>query len=184
VSKDLFGGIYINEPFDAEYLRSLLEYNPDTGEWKWLVVKVRNQRKKGEFTGSRSNRRVITIDGLHYYASILAWLYMTGEWPHFEIDHKDRDPSNDRWSNLRLASDAQQRANIVPTARSGIKGVRQLPSGNWGVKIQVDQKEIWLGTFPTKEAAKEARREAGQKYFGEFDVIEKSEVKLKSKDLF
>ena len=43
---------------------------------------------------------------------------MTGEWPSLEVDHKDRDKSNDRWSNLRLATEEEQHANVYRGAQS------------------------------------------------------------------
>lgn len=97
----------------AERLRTILEYNPDTGDWIWLDPPNHNTRLKGQTAGNlRSDGyRAIRIDGALYYSSRLACLYMTGEWPIEEMDHKDRDPSNDRWSNLREASSSLNKRN-------------------------------------------------------------------------
>jgi hypothetical protein len=52
---------------------------------------------------------------------------MTGEYPDrkFEMDHKDRDRSNNRFSNLRLATTSQNQANVGLRKDniSGFKGV-------------------------------------------------------------
>jgi hypothetical protein len=51
------------------------------------------------------------IDGHTYKLSRLAWLYMTSEWPRGEIDHANRDPTDDRFCNLREATNRQNQAN-------------------------------------------------------------------------
>ena len=38
----------------------------------------------------------------------LVWLLKTGELPSLSIDHRDRDPGNNQYSNLRLATRQQQ----------------------------------------------------------------------------
>jgi hypothetical protein len=99
-------------PFSAKYLRSILHYSPKTGQWTWLVV-----RRQQHFTSMKAGYKnrfgywLIGIDGYSYQSSRLAWLYMTGRWPRETIDHKDRNPGNNKWSNLREASSALQNSN-------------------------------------------------------------------------
>ena len=95
----------------AEYVRSILDYDPETGEFRWKhranVPKRINKRYVGKIAGTSIypyGRRKIVIDDKPYRSSRLAWLMQTGVWPSYEIDHKDNDPSNDRWDNLRPAT--------------------------------------------------------------------------------
>jgi hypothetical protein len=167
MAKDLFG-VKDLVPFDAEYLRIILEYDPKTGLWRWRKSNVRRKIDLSAGYVSKERRR-IRIDGVTYLSSILAWLYMTGEWPRMEIDHEDRNPSNDKWSNLRLATEGQQAMNhsIHSHNTSGITGVYQRGE-KYCARIKFEYKHIWLGTFDTEEDAIDARRAAEVKYFGEF----------------
>lgn len=51
------------------------------------------------------------IHGYHYKASRLAWLYMTGEWPKYEMDHINHVKDDNRWVNLRDVTPAENCAN-------------------------------------------------------------------------
>jgi hypothetical protein len=176
----------VSEPkdgrFDAEYLRSILQYDPDTGLCLWLDSI--GAAKKGSIAGScrKNGRRVIKIGSRTYQAPRLAWLYMTGEWPETTVDHEDRDPTNDRWSNLRLASKAQQaiKQGIHSHNTPGVTGVYKR-FGKYCATIQSEYKQIWLGTFNTEEKAIAARKAAEEKYFGEFAPKSKQYT---GKDLF
>jgi hypothetical protein len=104
-----------------ERLKERLTYDPDTGQWRW------NQRGRGlsERVGSickgNGGYLMIKVDGRSYKASRLAWYYMTGEWPGMEIDHKNRDPLDDRWENLRLATRTDQTRNRKPSSEWNFK---------------------------------------------------------------
>jgi hypothetical protein len=158
-----------DDDFNAEYLRSILKYDPDTGLCVWLDSI--GAAKKGSIAGScrKNGRRVIKIGSRAYQAPRLAWLYMTGEWPETTVDHEDRNPSNDKWSNLRLATKAQQARNQILHSHntSGILGVYER-GGKYCAAIKFNYRQIWLGTFDTEEEAIDARRAAELKYFGEF----------------
>jgi hypothetical protein len=83
----------------AERLRELLNYDPDTGVFTWRVRPVHSHRV-GDIAGSvRTTRgyRLIGVAGRVYKAHRLAWLYMMGEWPKDQIDHINRDPSDNRF---------------------------------------------------------------------------------------
>lgn len=132
-----------------EQLREVLSYNPDTGEFRWRV-KTAQRIKVGDVAGSinRKGYRRITVDGKSYAAARLAFLYMTGAWPKNEADHRDTDPGNDRWENLRDATPAQNCHNRRRHSdnATGVKGVTwHKATGKYQVKIMVNGRQIHLG---------------------------------------
>tara|TARA_R110000823_G_C15952958_1_gene502526 strand:+ start:12415 stop:12894 length:480 start_codon:yes stop_codon:yes gene_type:complete len=79
------------------------------------------------------------------------------------IDHKDRDPSNNRPDNLRSAD---KRVNAINTGipsnnTSGIKGVSWHKAGaKWTAQIKDKGRKIHLGSYSLLEEAVEARLKA------------------------
>lgn len=116
-----------------ERLKELYHYNKKTG--------VFTRRSNGKVSIQKKRVR-IRIDGKLYIASRLAWLYVTGKWPENEIDHRDRDPMNNRWKNLR---DLTHEANLQ---NNGGKGYTKK-----GRKWQVQRSHKYIGLFNTKEEA-------------------------------
>lgn len=101
----------------------------------------------------------------------MAWLYVYGEWPDFEIDHINGDAHDNRICNLRRATHQQNMANSKVRAHnaSGLKGVqRHTLSRKWRARIQVSGRTIHIGLFDTKEEAHEAYMRAARFHFGEF----------------
>ena len=154
----------------AEELRSLVRYEPETGFFYPLVL-WHNKLWPNKPLGclNKAGRRKLVISYQQYYASHLAWLYMTGEWPDFEIDHRNRIKSDDRWENLRLATHQQNNQNIGPQRNntSGVPGVSRA-RGLWRAYIKVNYQQLQLGRFETFEDAVAARKAAELKHFGEF----------------
>lgn len=73
-----------------------------------------------------------------------------------EVDHIDGDRLNNRRSNLRPATNAQNVKNVGPrkTNRSGYKGVCwHKKSGAWAAQINVGGRRRHLGLFANKESA-------------------------------
>jgi hypothetical protein len=98
---------------------------------------------------------------------------VTGEWPpeRLEVDHKDCDPSNNRWDNLRLATASQNQANkkVSRANTSGFKGVSwHKDDKRWRAQIRMGGKKVHLGSFDTPESAHRAYSEAAMKHYGEF----------------
>lgn len=98
---------------------------------------------------------MIRIRGRLYYSARLAVFYVTGEWPKDEVDHIDRDPSNDRWVNIREATSSQNKYNKT---RTGIVGIYLSGSvaGTWWAMAG----KKYLGSFSSIEEAIEARKVA------------------------
>ena len=82
------------------------------------------------------------------------WAMMTGRWPDDEIDHRDRDPANNRWENLREATHSLNMLNRdePSTNTSGVKGVSRYRKG-WRVQRKTGGRHIYDKTFKTFEEA-------------------------------
>jgi len=152
-------------------LIEMLDYDSETGEFRWRE-RVSRSVKAGEVAGliNGDGYRLIAIKGREYRAHQLAWFYMTGRWCSTIIDHRDGNPSNNRWDNLRRATVSQNNANrpMHRNNKCGYKGVTQTPSGRWRANINKNRQRHHLGIFATPEEAHAAYAEAAGKLFGEF----------------
>ena len=151
-----------------EYLKSLLDYNPETGKFIWKVSK-NNRVKCGSEAGAIDfyGYRVIGIDKKRYLAHRLAWLWYYGRWPEDQIDHINHNPDDNRIENLREVSNQENHKNqsLSCNNTSGRIGVYWFSkTKRWNAKIQVNGKNIHLGFFKEKEDAIKAMKEAEAKY--------------------
>jgi len=156
---------------DHQYLLDILNYNPETGIFTW--AKPRPKVRVGQVAGytHRKGYLAIEINGQGHSAHRLAWFYMTGEMPDGYIDHINRIRSDNRFSNLRLATHGQNRANSVTTNKHGFKGVvykKWLKAKPYQAQITFNKKVIYLGCHATPEEAHAAYKEAAEKLHGEF----------------
>lgn len=149
----------------------LLRYEPETGEFYWLRDR-RGPAKVGSRAGSIDSLgyRVISLDGKSYKAARVAFLLMTGRWPAEFIDHRDGNPSNNAWANLREATPFQNACNKRKQCRSttGFKGVYPHHNGQFRVRVRVGGRLLHIGVFPTKEVAAAEYARAAQRLHGEF----------------
>jgi len=154
----------------AQRLRELLNYDPETGIFTWRVAKSRRVHV-GERAGWDRGKgwRVVEIDYRLYPEHTVAWLWMTGDWCPQQLDHRNRVRDDNRWSNLRLATKAQQQENksLGKNNTSGAKGVTWVPYGtSWRWRAQIERgvngkrKTHYLGFFEDFVAAVAAREAA------------------------
>lgn len=145
-------------------LKELFRYEPDTGLFIRLV-RTAQRVQVGDVSRANSNGYVsIWIDGYGYRAHRLAWLYVYGEWPKFDIDHINGIRDDNRLLNLR---DVTQQVNVqnVKKARSDSKSGHLGVSWNkasrkWLSRIAVNKRIIHLGYFTDIEMAIIARKSA------------------------
>ena len=111
------------------------------------------------------------IDRRAYLEHDIIWFYMTGEWPSDGVDHFNSDKTDNRWRNLRQATQSQNNANSRRRAdnTSGFKGVCWYEAtGKWSSRIGVGGKKINLGYFDKPHLAYAAYCLAARKHFGDF----------------
>ena len=147
-----------------EYLREILSYDPETGEFKW-AVRRKGTRGLGSTAGvTLSNGyRQIMIDGNHYLEHRLAYMWMTGDFPSQDIDHINRDRADNRWFNLRVVNKSENMFNRRLDKRNkfGYTGVSWDASrGKWKANIQAYRKPEFLGFFDSVESASSAYQAA------------------------
>ena len=157
---------------DQQELKELLNYNPITGFFTWRERsddKRWNTRYAGKQAGGIKLNGYcdIRIWKKHYYAHRLAYLYMTGEWPEYEIDHIEGDRADNRWHMLRPATRKEQlrNAGIRTDNTSGTQGVSwHKQRCKWTSRIRVGNKYLSLGLFTDKKEAIAVREAANEKY--------------------
>lgn len=171
----------------GEQVRSLFDYDPETGSLRWKRRVDVDERWNGRYPGSVAGqihrnkkgsnlhyiRIRLAIEGTRrcYLGHTLAWVWMTGEWPLPGIDHADTDGTNNRWLNLRLATASQNSANARLSAlnTTGFKGVYLQPGKRkWRAQIRKDDRLHYLGMFDTPEGAHAAYIVAANEFHGEF----------------
>jgi hypothetical protein len=143
-------------------LRERLHYDPETGEFTRLAP-VKGY-KPGQKAGcvNKNGYICLTVAKNRVYAHRLAVFYMTGEWPTHDVDHINGNPADNRWSNLRLATRAQNMWNV-----SGASGA-YFQNGRWFASIKVNGVKKSLGGYSTKEEAAAAYTKAKRELHGEF----------------
>ncbi len=154
-----------------EYLKSILNYDKDTGIFTWREP-TSKRVKVGDLAGAlnKGYRRIkITIDGItrSYMAHRLVWLYMYGVWPKEQLDHVNHNRSDNRMINLREADNTTNHKNktINKNNKSGFTGVRLAKKNKkWRAEIIVNGKTIHLGYFTDKNEAICARLHANRLY--------------------
>lgn len=113
---------------NAERLRSLIDYDAQTGVFAW---KPRGHRagthcNRARHPGSVSKQTgylTIRVDGKLYQAHRLAWLHHFGEWPPLHLDHINCVKLDNRIANLRSADDKLNRENVRSARRDSGSGL-------------------------------------------------------------
>jgi len=165
-------------------VRELLDYNPETGVFRWRhrerhwfksdrSQKIWNARFCGEVAGSIEKKALgytrisIRIFGKSHKAHRVAWLYMSEKPVPDEIDHIDRDATNNKWSNLRESNSEKNHRNMsmFRNNTSGVSGVSWCKRHKkWNVQVTAGRK-FNLGYFDCIEkaerVAKDFRRSNG-----------------------
>ena len=170
-------------------LRELLSYDPETGIFRWKKRSAGtpregtwNTRYAGKVAGrvrteiakSRTSYVMISVDNRTHRAHRLAWLYVHGEWPVGEIDHRDCNGLNNAIGNLRVSDLSGNKTNCGLRSHntSGIKGVSwDRCRKKWRADIMAGGHRRALGRFDSIELARAAYDAAALRLHGEFARI-------------
>lgn len=148
-----------------ELLKSVLNYDPDTGHLIWCG----KSHSKRIVLGSRAGHRIdstgyrsVTVFGTAYQEHILIWFYVHGVWPTGQIDHENHVRDDNRIANLKDVTFLQNMRN-----RATLKGTITGHQGIWYNKrrnryvaeITMDGKKIYQKSFMYAAEAVEARRQ-------------------------
>ena len=150
------------EELTYERLKELLHYDPLTGDFTNKITRGTWAVEGGTAGHRRKNGYIeIRISGKAHLAHRLAWLYMEGFFPkNIGVDHIDRNPSNNRWNNLRLVSQQCNLRNcgLRKDNNSGVKGVYwDGRRKKWQAEINLSGKHRHLGRYEDFDDAVLAR---------------------------
>lgn len=163
---------------EAETLRKLFNYDPETGKLFWEM------RPEADFSSSvrcawwnslYAGRETFTavhpsgycmgsVHGKTLLKHRVIWCLMTGAWPE-TVDHINGDKSDNRWSNLRDVSLSKNLRNQKKPINNTSGHVGVVRAGaKWKAQIWLDGKSVHLGTYEQKDDAIAARRLAEQEH--------------------
>ena len=164
-----------------EILKEYFHYCPLSGVWTQIKKTHAwdNTRRLHAPLGYVDGRGHVhfSVFGFKYKAHRLAWFYMTGKWPKDQIDHIDGNKTNNIFSNLREATNAENQLNRRKIkAISGYKGVYPYK--------RKDGKIIkWAAQYNKKHLGVFLKPEDAAKVYDEYIVSINPEFAATNKDI-
>lgn len=151
---------------DQSSLLSIFNYNPKTGNITHKETTLSG--RAGELAIYKQSRGYlcVAIGRKSYLAHRVIFMMQEGRWPH-HTDHINHDKADNRWSNLRDVTQADNNRNMPKQANaaSGFVGVSlHKPTNRYRAYITADGKSKHLGLFDTVEEAVAARKMASLDY--------------------
>lgn len=150
-----------------EYLLRTFDYNPETGLFS---RKSKPGRPAGRICKDGKGKPYwkVGVNNQEYYAHRLIWFIYYGVESVLEIDHRDDDGLNNKITNLREVTQAQNAWNrgIQSNNKTGHKGIR-FNGKKYVAQIKVNGK-VWSKTFESFAEAARAYRGKSLELQGEF----------------
>lgn len=149
-------------PLTVERLRSVVQYDADSGVFTWREGGRGRFKRAGAAAGTVSHYGylIIMMDGKRHMAHRLAWLWVHGAWPLNEIDHINGVRDDNRIVNLRDVTRAINRQNMRKArsdSKSGVLGVSWSKSSRcWVANLQTNGKLQQVGKSSSIEEARQA----------------------------
>ncbi len=156
-----------SEKITAEQINEVISYSQETGLFTW--VKNQGRARIGDVVSYKDSYGYIAFKlyGHLRRAHRVAWFLTHGSFPDGDIDHINRDRSDNRIKNLRCVSRSENMENQLLRSdnKSGFKGVFfEARRNKWRADIAKDKKSKHIGYFDTAEAAFVAYQNAAAKF--------------------
>jgi len=150
---------------EQNYLNSLFSYDSDQGIIHWLPQSGKRCNNVKQQAGCCTTKgyRVVRIDGRLYKEHRIIWVMNNGLIPnHYDIDHIDRNTSNNKLNNLRLVNRSLNHIN------KDSKGVTYCNSRNkWVAQLTFQGKKILHKRFDSYEEALNVYQSTKDKLFAD-----------------
>ena len=157
-----------------EKAKEMFDYNPDTGLlFRKTGSKYINHIHINSFVGWKTPNGYmrVSVNNFNYNVHRLIWLLMTGKWPEHQIDHINGIRNDNRFCNLREATNSQNSANSSRRLNfAGYRGVYK-DHKKWRAQIRFNNKTISLGTYETPEEAHAAYVAKAKELFGDYAKV-------------
>lgn len=135
-------------------------YNADSGSLTWMKRprehfasvgswRCWNRRYPGKLAFNTKNNAgylVGSISSIPYLAHRICWLCHSGAWPDEQIDHINRDKTDNRICNLRDVNASVNMSNRAPYGRSALTGIERR-GDKWRVTRSTPARGRYIGTF-------------------------------------
>lgn len=163
--------------YEQDDARSVFDYVDGALLWKIRedCPKHWNTKFGGKSAGSPKADGYFKVkqSGRFYCRSRIVWVFHFGaiDGP-LQVDHINRNTSDDRIENLRLATGSENCRNMQSRdSISGCRGVSVVPGGRFKARITLEGNLLQLGTYESQEKAAEAYADAAKKLHGEFSIL-------------
>lgn len=143
---------------EHELFLAHMRYEEETGKIFWRKARRGRQlSKEAGCLGRTHGYHLVVFNYKTYRRGRLVWFLKTGKWPEKEIDHINRNKTDDRFENLRDVTSAINTRNrgMQSNNTSGLTGIR------WhrgGYEVCLDKQ--YLGRFLRLERAISVRQQA------------------------
>lgn len=140
----------VQKMLTQEKVRELFDYRDGMLIWKSKGKRVVVGNVAGGVSGNMGYH-MVSVGGKKFCAHRVIWLWHHGYMPENDVDHINRDKTDNRIENLREVSRSCNMRNTdnLSNCTSGVKGVSfDNPSGFWMAQITVRGRSVYLGRYP------------------------------------
>jgi len=135
---------------EAINFNELFVYDKNTGELRWSKNAPRKVANKLAGHNHASGYMNVKVAYKMYRVHRVIWKMTYGEFPLYDIDHINGNPSDNRLCNLRSVQHKTNVENVVKPRKnnkSGILGAHYVSDGRWTSSIRINKKLKHIGVF-------------------------------------